>query len=63
VLYYGAVEAIDAFTVNDCGGIFFVSRLKTNFIIRLEKNSLEGRFMRHCETDKAVIAIMHFGGG
>lgn len=63
MLYYGSVEAVDAFAVNDGGGIFFVPRLKTNSILRLEEHPLEGRLVRHRKTNKAVIAIMHLGCG
>ena len=58
VFYYGAVQAVDSAAVNNYGGVFFTSRLETNFIVRLKEHPFEGCLVRHYETDEAIVAVV-----
>jgi hypothetical protein len=63
VFYNGSIKSVYSFSINNYGGILFVSRLKSDCIIRLEEYSFEGGFVRNCKTDEAIITIVDLCGG
>ena len=61
MFYNGSVQAVDAFAFNYHRRVLFISRLEPDFIVRLKKGSLKGRFVRHYKTYETIVAIMYLG--